>query len=564
MEKSGDKKEYNLTPDLVCDDAPQFYELGDRGPLLKEVQQAVFDSVAVVTILGAEGSGKTVLCEMVKKNLDAQFHIIFYRSAVRSFEDVIRSVALKVGMSIDSEIKRGELNDLLVQILEVLEQDNKKLLIIFDNAEKIFLATLERIRKMLDLLNENGLYFQVLFSGEDSLQANLQQLSLCTFQGATERVFPVEPISEEETFGYLNYYLTFLDTEKKSFSREESRRIFDHAQGNFVKTNDEAKQLALDVSSNQTISLPIDTHHKRKTHSRKKTKRIPSLRWRWRPGVFSGLCVLVFIVIVVVILLKPDNHSELVDQNETEEQVVVEQVVLQPQEQQVTEIVQTIVKEPSGETQKRPIEQKERIAVEPPIKTLVESKAVDEISVGEQKTVVDQGDIDIKLKQIGQKESQAVDPAANTIESQPFIVIRSESNRFVSSEADSSGGSSDFTPRKSVGELFNQRVVAATKWSMNIDKGLYTIQLMVLTAEHAEENVKKQLMRPEYQDIAEDIFILRSLGPPPSVYVFYGEFQSKVMARTARNNLPIFLRKHDPYVTSIKNAIEKVGAEKRQ
>ena len=62
------------------------------------------------------------------------------------------------------------------------------------------------------------------------------------------------------------------------------------------------------------------------------------------------------------------------------------------------------------------------------------------------------------------------------------------------------------------------------------------------------------------KDIAEafyDDFILRK-DRPKVLYLFFGHYASMDQARKSRNNMPKFLRDNQPYVLSIKDALEKI------
>lgn len=554
MEITGDNSKHHSSPFQDRVDVSLFYEQCRRRPLLNEVKTAIFDSVPFLVLLGEGGSGKSMLCKMVERELSSHCLVVFYRSAVESFEDVIRPVALKMGISIDEEVKREELNKLLSEVPIQLQQENRKLLLIFDEAEKIFLATLERIRKMLDIVNENGIYLQVLFSGENSLQANLQQLSLCTFQGATERTFSLQPIDEAETLGYLNLRLRHSEIKEDLFTREHGARIFAAAQGNFARTNSEARKSVPDSSPVVPISPALENVHDTSRRKRKKLKwtRISFPGWFKRSESLAGAGVLVAIVILVIVLLNRGNHSTPVDSRGERKPPVIKQKIIQPDEQKVIAPVKNVTKE-------KPDDKKDQKAAAPQ-KQKVVNKNKEKKKQAKQKTAVDKEPVEKNQKESRQVKPDPKGPIVSKIETQPFIVISSESSRLISQKPASAEVSFNSLQKESVDRLFNKRVAATAVWPINMDSGLYTVQLMVLSSERAEENVKKILMRQEYQDISDQLFILRALGPPPSVSVFYGEYTSKVSARIGRNNLPIFLRKHDPYITSVKDAVEKAGA----
>jgi len=65
------------------------------------------------------------------------------------------------------------------------------------------------------------------------------------------------------------------------------------------------------------------------------------------------------------------------------------------------------------------------------------------------------------------------------------------------------------------------------------------------------------LVKDEYFAIKDNLYILRKKTSPPTLFVFYGTYDSMEQARQARNNMPLFLRKHHPYALSISDAMKK-------
>jgi septal ring-binding cell division protein DamX len=69
------------------------------------------------------------------------------------------------------------------------------------------------------------------------------------------------------------------------------------------------------------------------------------------------------------------------------------------------------------------------------------------------------------------------------------------------------------------------------------------------------------LNQSEYKGIADKLVVLERPTNPPVVLVFYGMYPSMAAARNARNNMPIFLRKHHPYAISVRGAVEKASVD---
>jgi len=548
-------------------DVTLFYEQCSRRPMLNEIKKAVLESVSVLTLFGEEGSGKTMLCKMIESELTSRYQVVLYESAVMSFEDVIRPAAAKTDIVIQDQVTRKELNNLLPEILTRLQLKGERLLLIFDEADKIFLATLERIRKMLDTLNADGQYLQVLFSGEPALQSNLDQLALCEFQGATEQTFSLGPLDEEETFGYLKSQMSHFNLEDDPFTRERSGQVFSLAQGNFAKTNIEAAKLVSFPVSEQPASLADNEGLKSPpTKAQKKSKKKPALSGWWTRSEFisiAGICGLV-IVIAVVLLGRKEPSKDTDGKKEITQSVKIKQEVVQQKAEEPKKSDQERSKKDITKKRVQTVKKKE-IKAHPEIEAPPEKEVAIDKKIEKEKTdKKEKAALDTVVVEKNEEDDTVAEPVqprlrSGKIETQPFIVISSASSRYMDSDEGSSQPFTTEQQRQGVDQLYDRRVRAASKWSRFGTKGRYTVQLMVLTAEEARENVKKELAKQEFQEIEEKLYIMQSAGSPPSVYVFYGDYPSKAAARKVRNNLPLFLRKHDPYVTSIEEALNKAG-----
>jgi len=112
---------------------------------------------------------------------------------------------------------------------------------------------------------------------------------------------------------------------------------------------------------------------------------------------------------------------------------------------------------------------------------------------------------------------------------------------------------------RNVDEIYRERLAAGARWMVGENKDLYTVQLMVLASTEAEQHLKEMLDSQDYRSVAEELFILRRLGSPPTVKLFYGEYETFGAARKARNTLPLFLREYQPFAVAVIDAVEGIG-----
>lgn len=207
--------------------------------ILVGIEGSVNSGVPMMVLTGVEGSGKSMLCHLIKAKLGTKYRIVYFPQTVDSFGDVVNTIAQSLGVQQASDAKIEKVETVLEFLTARLQEEAVPALIIFDDAENIYLATLERIRKMLDRITEKGSSLHILFSGRESFKGNYEQLSICDFQDVAERHFTLDQLSETETSEYLLQTGEKLDQHAVDsiFSKEVLKHIYEVAKGNFRMTN---------------------------------------------------------------------------------------------------------------------------------------------------------------------------------------------------------------------------------------------------------------------------------------------------------------------------------------
>lgn len=219
-------------------DALFFPDNGQKS-IFAALKIAVTDSAGLITCIGEEGHGKTMLCKRLGKEFAEPYLAISFPYSVESFDYVLQIIATKLHLDFSIEDNTVGSGHLQAEIARTLREQGKQLLLLFDEAEKLYLATLERLRKMIDLVNGDGVSLQIILFGRMGLQAHIEQLALCTFKHTREIHLVLPPLTEEETFQYLNFCMRARPSfaGKEIFSREVAAKILTLSHGNFRDIN---------------------------------------------------------------------------------------------------------------------------------------------------------------------------------------------------------------------------------------------------------------------------------------------------------------------------------------
>ncbi|MBU1234398.1 MAG: AAA family ATPase, partial [Proteobacteria bacterium] len=309
-----------------------FFSGGGRGAVCDDLKAAFLEEVDLITLIGEEGSGKTMLCKMLQEEWAFPGRILFLPQLVESFEDIVRIAAQECKVEFPVEANRVDARKIFLELMASLRQQGESLLIICDEAEKMYLATLERIRKILDDVNREGGGLQVLFSGRASLRNNLEQLDLCNFGQISEKQFFLSPLDEDDTWRYLNFCMQAQEgnEQREVFTREAADKIASMARGNLRMINILAEESL--KSSNADTSFMVLLDHVKDSCSL--DEMVPS-----SPGILQRLPFTqkhmiaaggVLFLLLLIFLFRGDDDKDVakrVQQQSVEKSVVLSESV---------------------------------------------------------------------------------------------------------------------------------------------------------------------------------------------------------------------------------------------
>lgn len=451
-----------------------FFPGAKREEICQSLILDILSGKPLLKLIGREGSGKTLLTRVIIDRLPAKYEVVYLDNPIGSFDDLLRIVCFDLGMNPIGQHDAINFLQELQGLLEVRRAEAKKIVLIIDEAEKLFLATLERlVRYVSDNQEDPGL--TIVLSGRPGLDANLEQLSVFSVNADIQPGYALAALNENETRQYLRFRLNAAGLSREQhgdiFTEGAVAKIFDSAQGNLRMINilaEEALQVSCSEKSFMVLLDHVDTEEGGLTEARAKVIEIYELLRHNRP-LAAALAGAVVVVLLIGFLLS--GHGGKVSQPQTTgEKSIATLPSPQPSNPQFS---------------------------------------------------------------VASRNVKAVPPVA---ESAP------------SKEGE----------RRDGAKLFRERLGASATWLAGAYRGAYTIQLMMLASDQAQASITESLIQDEYYQLREQLYILRKKSNPPTLFVFYGIFDSLEAARETRNNMPVFLRTHHPYPLAISDALKKI------
>lgn len=131
-----------------------------------------------VKVVGEVGTGKTLLCRKLLNALDCDEYVTAYiPNPYLSPDEFRKSFAQEIGLDV-SGLEHFELLNAINHRLIELAQDEKKVVLLVDEAQAIPEKTIEALRLLTNLETESAKLFQVVLFGQPELDELLGQQSL--------------------------------------------------------------------------------------------------------------------------------------------------------------------------------------------------------------------------------------------------------------------------------------------------------------------------------------------------------------------------------------------------
>ncbi|WLE96422.1 MAG: AAA family ATPase [Candidatus Electrothrix communis] len=211
-----------------------FFAQAGRKNILKDLRQDLLQGNAAMLLTGPKASGKTVFCRLIRHRLDGSSRkVVYLENPVGSFDGLLKQVCLKLGMT----VSMGTEQDMVLNLHALLrsqKEKGRKVLLLIDESEKMFLATLERLFRLLNELNEQY-GAQAMLVGQPALNSSFEQLSGYCEGVRIASSYKLEAFSLEETGAYLVYRLKTAGdrrgTSDPVFSEEAVQEVFRLGQG---------------------------------------------------------------------------------------------------------------------------------------------------------------------------------------------------------------------------------------------------------------------------------------------------------------------------------------------
>lgn len=219
------EKPFNKTPD------PRFlYHSARHAEALARLQHAV-EEQDIVLLTGEIGSGKTTLSRALIDSLDRSYHPVLIINPRLSPSQLLRTVALRLGMEDAIRYRHGILEGINAKLYELFEAGRRPVLII-DEAQLIpGKATFEELRLLTNFQLDDRNLLALVLIGQTELRDRLDRRQYRALRQRIGMQFHLAPLGAGETREYVKHRLRVAGRETPLFDEQAVDFLFDHSDG---------------------------------------------------------------------------------------------------------------------------------------------------------------------------------------------------------------------------------------------------------------------------------------------------------------------------------------------
>jgi type II secretory pathway predicted ATPase ExeA len=219
------EKPFNKTPD------PRFlYHSPKHAEALARLLHAV-EETDIVLLTGEIGSGKTTLSRAFIDALDESYHPLLIINPRLSPSQLLRTVALRLGMEDAIRYRQDILEGLNAKLYELYEAGRRPVIII-DEAQLIpGKSTFEELRLLTNFQLDDRNLLSLVLIGQTELR---ERLNKKTYRALRQRVgmqYHLGPLSADETAAYVQYRLKVAGREAALFDDQALVLLYQYSEG---------------------------------------------------------------------------------------------------------------------------------------------------------------------------------------------------------------------------------------------------------------------------------------------------------------------------------------------
>ncbi|WP_438864656.1 ExeA family protein [Neptunicella sp.] len=213
---------FTLTPNTSY-----FYGLPSHRQALEVLLTALRSGEGFIKVTGEVGTGKTLLCRKLLNELPEHFVTAYLPNPYLSPVELRRAVASELGVVLSQDADQQEFTQKIQQRIIDINQHNKGVILIIDEAQALPIESLEALRLFTNLETESRKLLQVVLFGQPELDHKLAQPELRQLKQRITFTYQLDSMNEDQLFHYVKHRMTVAGYRGgEAFNRRCCRMLF--------------------------------------------------------------------------------------------------------------------------------------------------------------------------------------------------------------------------------------------------------------------------------------------------------------------------------------------------
>jgi len=208
-----------------------FFTGANRGATLEALLYAIIHDEGIVKVSGEVGSGKTMLCRVLAERLPAHVDSILLSNPSFGREEILYAIADELKMDVGKERQPLLLRMLQDHLIKLYGED-RRVVVLIDEAHAMPQETLEQIRLLSNLETSRSKLLQIVLFGQPELDAHLSMPEMRPLKERITHSFSLEPLLRSDVEAYLDFRMRAAGYRGPNvFSPQAVRRIVKASEG---------------------------------------------------------------------------------------------------------------------------------------------------------------------------------------------------------------------------------------------------------------------------------------------------------------------------------------------
>jgi type II secretory pathway predicted ATPase ExeA len=235
---------FPASPDLGC-----YYPASSHESALERLQGAIEDGEGMVLLLGAPGTGKTLLCHRLLDQMGESVESLclthtHFHDRAGLLQAILFDLSLPHAGRTEQEMRLALIDHLLKRFAE-----GKRTLLVIDEAQHLGPDLLEELRLLGNLEGGGGKAIQVVLVGQPDILATLSAPQLGSLRQRLAVRAALEPMGVEEAADYLLHHLRAAGGQAEQILGQEALEL--------LARNTQGVPRLLDQAARQALRLAV-------------------------------------------------------------------------------------------------------------------------------------------------------------------------------------------------------------------------------------------------------------------------------------------------------------------